>query len=160
AAETSFLNALRTLEPNDHRGRAETLTALGNVYANEDELSKAEKVYTEALTIYKRLADERQIALLLRHVAAMYSLERRDDDALRLLQQALKLTKTNHDADIEVEVLNILGVVYYRQGKNGKAAGAFNQALGIASDTGVRVDLGELLNNLGNAYEADHKYKD
>src|SRR5262245_7303171 len=118
AAETSFLNALRALEPNDQRERALTLTALGNVYANEDELLKAEKAYTEALTIYKRFADERDIALLLRHVAAVYSLERRDDDALRLLQQALKLTKANHDADIEVEVLNITGVVYYRQGKN------------------------------------------
>jgi Tetratricopeptide repeat len=58
-------------------------------------LSKAEPVYIEALTIYKQRADGKKIALLLRHLGAVYSLQRRDDDALRVLNEALKLTKAH-----------------------------------------------------------------
>jgi tetratricopeptide (TPR) repeat protein len=95
AAETSFIHALHALEPSDQDERAGTLTELGSVFANEDKLSKAEPVYIEALTIYKQRADGKKIALLLRHLGAVYSLQRRDDDALRVLNEALKLTKAH-----------------------------------------------------------------
>jgi tetratricopeptide (TPR) repeat protein len=56
-------------------------------------------------------------------------------------------------------VLNIIGVVYYRQGKNTKAVNSFNEALRIASDGGIPALLAEqLFNNLGNAYQAQKKY--
>ena len=59
---------------------------------------------------------------------------------------------------LEVEVLNVMGIVYYRQRKNSRAAGFFNQALQTATKSGVPADFAELLNNLGNAYQAQHKY--
>jgi tetratricopeptide (TPR) repeat protein len=137
AAETSFIHALHALEPSDQNERAGTLTELGSVFANEDKLSRAEQVYLEALTIYKQLADGKKIALLLRHLGAVYSLQRRDDDGLRVLKQALKLTKVHQATALEVEVLNSFGVVYYRQGKHRKAAKFFNRALNAAYSSGV-----------------------
>src|SRR5690348_9615646 len=51
AAEGSFLAALNAIEPDHYPERAETLAVLGNVYAKEDALPKAEKVYAESLAI-------------------------------------------------------------------------------------------------------------
>ena len=161
AAEASFVSALSSLERGRHDGeRARILAELGNVLVNEDKLLKAEQVYGQSFAIYKRLGDQRQISLLLRHLGAVYSLAGRDDDALLVLRQALKLTRANHDVGIETEVLNVIGVVYYRQNRNNKAANCFNQALAAASSAGVQTDPGELLNNLGNVYQAAHKYEE
>src|SRR5215475_9870326 len=57
AAEKSFLTALRALEPDNYRERAETLAVLGDVYANEDAFPKAEQVFADSLTIYKQIGD-------------------------------------------------------------------------------------------------------
>src|SRR5262249_41825043 len=149
AAEKSYVAALRTLERSDYQERAETLAALGNVYTDEEDLSKAEKAYVESLTLYKQLPNKKEMAIVLRHLGALYSLQRRDDDALRILQQALKLTHMNPDRELTIDVLNMIGVIYYRQGNNKKAANNFNEALKIASDGGgIPAYLAEqLLNN-------------
>jgi tetratricopeptide (TPR) repeat protein len=155
-AENSILAALRVLEPSDRRERAAALKELGDVYANEDELPKAERAYGESLAIYKELADRDQTIRLLQRLGGVYSIERRDDDALRLLRQALKLTKTN-SADA-ADVLNAIGVVYYRQGNANKAVKLFNDAFRIVSASDLSPDYAGLLNNLGNLYQERHRY--
>jgi tetratricopeptide (TPR) repeat protein len=160
AAETTFVNALRTLGRTDYRERAETLAELGDTYTNEDELSKGENAYAQSLRIYSQLSDRKRITELLRRMGAVYLLEARDDDALRVLERALKSAKADQELRLEVEVLNVLGAVYYRQGNNNNAGKYFNEALKIASDTGIPVNRGELLNNLGNVYQAQHKYEE
>src|SRR5262249_44496372 len=109
AAAVSLNSALRALARSDYPERAKTLVALGDAYICIDELSKADRVYRESLALYEKLDDKKQTALVLRDLGAVYSLQRRDDDALRVLQRALKLTKTSHEASLEVEVLNVTG---------------------------------------------------
>ena len=155
-AENSLIAALRVLEPSDRRERATVLGELGDVYANEDELPKAERAYGESLAIYKELADRDQTIRLLQRLGGVYSMERRDDDALRLLKQALKLTKNNPAG--AADVLNTIGVAYYRQGNANKAAKFFNDAFRIVSASGLPFDSGGLLNNLGNVYQEKHRY--
>ena len=77
--------------------------------------------------------------LLLRNLGALYSLQRRDDDALRVLQQALKLAKTNPGVshDLIPQVLDSFAILYVRQGNLGKAESFLNQALQAASVSGV-----------------------
>src|SRR5215471_11960626 len=74
-AEGSFLTALDALKPENYRERAETLAVLGDVYAKEDALPKAEQVFAESLTLYKQIGDKKQAALLLRNISAVYSME-------------------------------------------------------------------------------------
>src|SRR5262245_45137042 len=93
AAEGSFLTALHALAPDNYRERAETLAVLGNVYAKEDALPKAEQVYAQSLSIYKEIGDKKQVAVLLRNISAVYSMEGRAEDALETVQQALKVIK-------------------------------------------------------------------
>jgi len=161
AAETFFLAALRTMEHSDPAERAATLTALGDVYLNEDEMSKAERAYTESVAIYRQLPDQSRTALVLRNLGVLYSREQRDDDALRVLQHALKLTRVDPAAhvDLTAQVLNSIGMVYYRQSKNSKAETYFKQALQMVSASGVPFDTPELLNNLGAVYLSKHQFQ-
>src|ERR1700730_9264718 len=64
AAEAFYLDALRSIEPSDPAERAETLTALGGVYLNEDEIFKAERAYSESVAIYRKLRDKSRTALV------------------------------------------------------------------------------------------------
>src|SRR5262249_23012695 len=112
------------------------------------------------LTTYKALSDKQGIAIALRNQGAVYSLQRRDDEALTVLQQALKLTRAKPaDAVLTAQVLNSIGVAYFRQGKAGKAESYFNEALSLVSDSGIPFDRGELLNNLGAVYYAQKKFE-
>ena len=160
AAEKRLLAAIEMLEPGDQIERAARLAELGDVYVSEDELPKAENAYSESLAIYRRLPDKTNMVFLMRNLAATYSLERRADDALRLLKQARKSAKTvpRLDAAFMPELLNALGITYYRQGKTNKAGGYFDQALHLLSASPGK-SMPELLNNLGAVYIAQHKFQ-
>jgi len=160
-AEDFFSRALKTLSPTDETQRAGVLSELGDAYLNQDELQKAQDAYLQALKIYRRLSKKSQVAVVLRNLGALYSLQRRDDDALRVLQQALKSTKTESGTDttLAVQILNTMGVVYYRRAKHKKAETFFRQGLQLISNTGVRFDTTMLLNNLGAVYHAQRKYQ-
>src|SRR5262245_32373451 len=158
AAEPLFLAALRAVKPGDEGARATTLNELGDVYVNEDEIAKAESVYLESLNIFKRIGDKKQTAVVLRNLGAVYSIERRDSDAERLLKQGLKLLKEPEPA-LRAQVLNTIGIIYYRQGKNNKAEKLFNQALELVSGSESPFDIAELLHNLGAIQFAKHRYE-
>src|SRR5947207_13477335 len=81
-SEALFVAALQITPRVDESQRAWALMELGAVYINEDELPKAEAAYREALAIYKKLSDAAQSAFVLRNLGAVYSLARRDDEAL------------------------------------------------------------------------------
>lgn len=159
SAEKLLLAALQSLDRGDLRERAQALSELGNVYTNEDELSKAEQAYGQSLKIYRQFRDGKQVATDLRHLGALYSLQGREHEALRALKEALDFAKVDGDSALQADVLNIVGAVYYRQRNNSKAAQSFSQALNITSGAIAVPDLrAQLLNNLGNVYQAQHKY--
>jgi tetratricopeptide (TPR) repeat protein len=162
AAEPVLLEALRVI-PHDNPGpRGDTLVELGYVYVNKDELAKAERVYIEALDIFKRLANSAKTARVLRDLGTIYSLQRRDDEALRILDKALKLSTSGpgkNDA-LAAQVLNSFGVVYYRQRKAAKAEKAFLQAWQmVSSSPPAGFDIAELLNNLGALYHVKLEFR-
>ena len=159
-SEMLYLKALGTLDRDDNAQRALTLAELGDVLANEDEPYKSERAYTESLEIYKRLSDKRNTALLLRNLGTTYAFEGRDNKALRLLHQSLKLAQSIPDNDLLVtQIFNSLGIVYYWQGKYGKAEDFFSKALLLITTSGIPFDLSELLNNLGAVYVVDRKFE-
>src|SRR5262249_2354543 len=77
-SEACFISALPILPRADETTRASVLSELGDLYVNEDKLGKAETAYRESLAIYKKAPDKAKVALLLRHLGALYSLQRRD----------------------------------------------------------------------------------
>lgn len=159
-AEAQFAAALRTLQPGEDVPRATALAELGDVYLVKDELSKAVQSYSESLAIYRRLSNKKGMAVDLRNLGAAYSLQRRHDDALRVLKEALKYSQPVDvdKAAIAAQVLNSLGVAYYRMAKNNKAEDYFNQAVKVISTFKVPFDEAQLFNNLGAVYFEKHNY--
>src|SRR5262249_10227508 len=123
------------------------------------ELPEAERVYEEALAIYKSRSDKMKVALLLRNIGGVYSLQGRNDEAQRALQEALKIVRADPKPDqtfIE-QMLKCLGVEYYRQGNMKKAEQLCTQAL--AKTSGDAYNRADLLNNLGAVYHVKREFQ-
>jgi tetratricopeptide (TPR) repeat protein len=161
SAEKLLAEALKLLPQGHEAERAQILADLGAVYSRLEQFSKAEKAYSESLSIVKRLGDRNNCALMLHNLGMLYSIQGRDDDALRHLQQAQELIKFSPTADrrVAAELLNGIGVIYYRRKNNGKAETYFNQALQMVSSSGIKFDTAGILNNLGAVYVGQHKYR-
>jgi tetratricopeptide (TPR) repeat protein len=159
-SEELYLSGLSTLTSGDESERAQMLTELGDVYVNTDELAKAERAYGEALTIYQKLSNKRRSALLLRNLGAVYSLERRSDEALSFLERALKEASRvpQPDPTLTGEILNSLGVEYFRRGNLQKAEQFLTQAVNTLPDVDGVYETAATLNNLSAIYHARRQY--
>ena len=159
-SEELYLSGLRTLTSGDESGRAQMLTELGDVYVSTDELAKAERAYGEALTIYEKLSNKRRSALLLRNLGAVYSLERRSDEALSFLERAFKEASRvpQPDPTLTGEILNSLGVEYFRRGNLQKAEQFLTQAVNTLPDVDGVYETAATLYNLSAIYHARRQY--
>ena len=163
-AETLLRSALEVAQRNkDDYAVATVQDGLGAVYQNEERLIEAERAYKKSLSIFRRIPDkDYEVAVVLRNLGSVYSDDRRDSEALKVLHEASKLLKKNtpDEQELSAQILNCLGLVYFRQGKLGRAETLLGQAIGIRSaahDLGV-VDA-QILANLGSIYQRQHKYQ-
>jgi tetratricopeptide (TPR) repeat protein len=117
------------------------------------------------VAIYRRSQakfDSSGAALLLRNLGSVYSMQRRHDDAIPVLQEAMKLIKSKEgavDVPLLADVVNILGIVHYRQNRIKKAEELFEQALDMVSALNIPFNRTHLLNNLGTVYHAKRDFK-
>jgi tetratricopeptide (TPR) repeat protein len=160
-AERFFSEALAKLWDRVENQRAYVLADLGSAYDKQEIFLKAEKAYSESLSISKRMGQKNDCALMLHNLGMLYSRQGRNDDAARLLNKAQEYIKSNPDADprVEAEVLNGIGVVSYRRGDNEKAVTYLNRALHAASTPGIQFDTAGIYNNLGAIYVAQRNYR-
>ncbi len=161
-SEKFYLAALKTSEPIGNADRAQLLADLGDVYVNEDRLPDAEDAYLKAFAIYQKLANKSQMGLLLRSLGAVYSLQRRDEEALSVLRKALKVAKSDDgqsDGTFVSQTLNTLGMVYFRKGDVNKSEEFFNQAVRTLPNAESLNRRADLLNNLGAVYHAKHQFE-
>jgi len=160
-SEHSFIAALQALPQSEQFLRARTLSDLGDVYVNEDELPQAEQAYQKSLAIYEKIGDKQNAAGVLRNLGAVYSLQRRDDQSLRACNKALKLAKSvpQPDPDLLKQVYNSLGVSYFRQGKLDKAEEYFFKALALLPAATKPFNRADLLNNLGTIYRSKREFE-
>jgi tetratricopeptide (TPR) repeat protein len=163
-AERLLRSALEAaLRTKDDHAVAAAYGDLGAVYQNEERPIEAERAYLEALRIFRRFPDKNfETATLLRNLASVYSLDRRDSEALQALGEASKLLKKNtpEEQALAAQLQNSLGMVYYRQGKMSKAEPLLAQAIAMRSLAGGDSDVtdAQILNNLGAIYQKQRKY--
>jgi tetratricopeptide (TPR) repeat protein len=99
-------------------------------------------------------------------LAGVLTGERQFDGALAALNEASKFMSKNRlqDPQLEAEILNDLGVVALYRGKTRKAETYFKRASSIqfipqlVAHDAVKLDPGDILNNLGNVYQRTHQY--
>jgi tetratricopeptide (TPR) repeat protein len=135
----------------------------GMEYENEERLIEAERAYSQALSIFRRIPDKNyETAAILSNLASIYSLNRRYSDALKVLVEAPKLLKKNtpDEQALTAQLLNSRGMVYFRQGKLRAAEALLAEALEMRSLAGVDSDNieAQILSNLGSVYQKQHKY--
>lgn len=161
ASQKLFLDALAQISESDELLRAATLAKLGDVYASEEEFSKAERAYSDALRIYNVRGDQNQRALMLHNIGMLYSILGRSDDALRAVNQGRKLAKaaSTQDPSITALLLNGLGIIHYRRGQDGKAEKYFNQLLQLIESSSVQFERSKALNNLASVYFNQRRFK-
>jgi len=163
-AERLLRSALEAAQrTKDDHAVAAAYNDLGTVYQNEERLIEAERAYSEALRILKRIPDKNyETAVALRNLASVYSVNRRDSDALRALGEASKLLKKNtpEEQALAAQLQNTLGMVYYRQGKMSRAEPLLVQAMATRSLAGgdAYVTDAQILSNLGAIYQKQRKY--
>src|SRR5215831_4466682 len=158
-AESYFRTAMGAthLDDADHAG---ILSDLGTVLLDEGRLSEAEEAFTKSLAIEKRRGQKQATAAVLGHLGAVYSAQRRDGEAIALLNRALKAAQTSPSTlELTVEIFNNLGVTYSRKGRFKKAEQLFQQALQTVAGTEAFEDYaGSIFNNLGAVYCEQRKY--
>jgi tetratricopeptide (TPR) repeat protein len=161
AAEHLLVDALSQISQNDNRLRAKALGNLGDVYSEQEEYPKAESSYSQALSLWKQLSDPGNAALMMHNLGMIYSIQERNDEALRFLTQAYQSVQSTSPADpaITAQVLNGLGIFHYRRNNNAKAEQFFSQALEVVQTSGVQFNTAGVLNNLGALYLRQHKFK-
>jgi tetratricopeptide (TPR) repeat protein len=161
AAERLLVDALGQLTQGDNVLRAKALGNLGDVYSDQEEYVKAESAYSQALSLWRQLSDAGNAALMLHNLGMIYSIQNRNDEALRFLTPAYQLVQSASPADpaVTAQVLNGLGIVYYRRNSNNKAEQFFNRALDVVHTSGVGFNTAGVLNNLGAIYLRQHKFK-
>lgn len=156
-AEALLMRALEAV-PLQGTQRARIFSDVADIQVNLDQFTEAEQNYRQALTMYKRFQDDAGVAMMLRNLGALYSLQGRDGDAREVLDKSLKLARKTHLDPVYLgRILNSFGVTYYRQGKIKEAAKFFNEAFQTASADTLQ-NRGDLLNNMGAVYHAMREY--
>jgi len=140
--------------------RAGILSDLGAVLLDEERLSEAKEALTKSLAILKRKEEKQATAVVLQHLGAVYSIERHDEEAIALLNRALKAAQTPPTrSELTAQIFNCLGIAYFRQGRVKKAEQLFQQGLqALATPEAYEAHAGSLLNNLGAVYTQQRKY--
>jgi tetratricopeptide (TPR) repeat protein len=162
-AETLFRQALEFSRRDQNRDAiAMTLWYLGDCYLSEEQFREAEEAYNEAVLLVKQMsAKHLEVAVMLRNLGIVYSLQQRNQDAIRVLNEASKLLKVNaiNEPHLAAQILNDLGVAYFHERKLSKAEALITAAIQSNSATAAtEPTLSENFSNLALIYQQQHKY--
>jgi tetratricopeptide (TPR) repeat protein len=169
---TSAEASLRTaragaVQAGDNEGVAAIDIDLGDVYTVEERLGEAAQAYGRGLALFRNIGNrEFDIAGALTKLGTVYSLQDRQDDALKVLDQAARLpvlraAANNKDVQLlNAEIANRKGIVFLRQDKVNKAMDFFQQATRTRAALGITggLDHAQTLTNVGMIHLKRHRY--
>src|SRR5262245_10219843 len=93
-AESLLRSALQQVR-DDKAAGAQLYSDICSLLLDEERTVEAEQACTNALKLYRRLSDQSGVALVLRHLGSIYSLQRRHDEAISTLKHALKTAQSD-----------------------------------------------------------------
>jgi len=162
----------------DDAGKAGLLHNIGTIYSDTGFFKEAEQAYTEALGIYRTLAETHPaayrsyVATTLNNLGVLYKDTNRMADSEQAFTEALsirrKLAETDPAAyrpDVAM-TLNNLGILYKDTNRFKEAEQAYTEALGIrrklaeTDPAAYRSYVATTLNNLGALYYKTNRLKE
>ncbi|KMT12613.1 hypothetical protein BVRB_5g098520 [Beta vulgaris subsp. vulgaris] len=151
------LTVFKSSKGENHPSVASVFVRLADLYYKTGKLRESKSYCENALRIYNKPVpgtSQEEIASGLSDIAAVYESVNEPEEALRLLQRAMKLLEDkagqqNTIAGLEARV----GVMYYMIGRHGEALSSFESAISKLRASGERKSafFGVLLNQMGLA---------
>ncbi len=94
-------------------------SALGDISQAQTRFPEAEQAYRKAISFCRENRNIMALAIVWRNLASSLTSQNRCDDASSALAEGRKLLAKNKvdDAQLNAEILNILGIIQYCQGK-------------------------------------------
>jgi len=145
--------ALRLMrEAGDRRGEAMTLTNIGMIHNQLNELQKARDNLEQALTVWHAVGDRHLEAITLTLKGGVYYWLAEPQKALDAYNLALPVMRAAGDQSGEIWALTQMGNAYRLSGEPQKALDSFTQALPLLRPVDDRRNEASLLNNIGTVY--------
>jgi CHAT domain-containing protein/Tfp pilus assembly protein PilF len=145
--------ALRLMrEAGDRRGEAMTLTNIGMVHNQLNELQKALDNLDQALSVWHVVGDQHLEAITLTLKGGVYYWLAEPQKALDAYNLAVPVMRAVGDQSGEVWAFTQMGNAYRLAGESQKALDHFAQALPLLRSVGDRRNEASLLNNIGTVY--------
>jgi DNA-binding SARP family transcriptional activator len=116
----------------DERGEAAMRYSTGTLCMVEQRFGAAREHFSEAARIFKAIADDQGVALVIRHIAFLDRMSGRLDDAVRNYEQALSLFRARGDQVATAYVLQSLAEVRLARGEAGVAQDLLVEALRLS----------------------------
>lgn len=154
-AAAGYLSEAVRLVENDVALRCDLLNTLGDVHYEAGGDSLAIRLYQQSAA--NRLASGRRdlavaAGFQLAHVAVIHRERGRQEDALRELYRALKISDQYEAYDLKAYVLNNIGGVHQYNEELDQALDAYNKSLQLAREIGKPHAVAGALNNIGMIY--------
>jgi tetratricopeptide (TPR) repeat protein len=133
-ASECYQESLRLREELDHRGQADTLTALGELYLDQGDSIAAIAYCEKALLFHRRALDERRTAEALEALATAYSRVTRYADAVPVATEAAQLYQSINEPRGQARSLCLLGELHQAVGEHPIARLHWKNALTLFRD--------------------------
>jgi CHAT domain-containing protein/Tfp pilus assembly protein PilF len=158
--KTFLMGAIQQFERALQLSRAETqkvqrgvaLAALGRIYDDLGEKTKALEYYNQALLIFRAAGYRSGEGVTFNNMGGIYATLGQQSKALEYYNQALPILQDDGNRLLEANTLNGIGSAYSDLSEKGKALEYYNRALPIARAVGSRLLEARTLNNIGLAY--------
>jgi DNA-binding winged helix-turn-helix (wHTH) protein/Tfp pilus assembly protein PilF/TolB-like protein len=133
----------------DFRGRARNLTCLGNVLADEGNLTGAMTMHQQALALARQVGAERDIAGALINVGNILASQQAIEDSTKRYQEALSVAMRVGDTPDALLAQNNIAANLMLQGDYTAAKDILERALNLATQSGDQGSVVDALTNLG-----------
>ncbi|XP_057518951.1 protein KINESIN LIGHT CHAIN-RELATED 1 [Amaranthus tricolor] len=151
------LTVFKSSKGENHPSVASVFVRLADLYYKTGKLRESKSYCENALRIYNKPVPgttQEEIAGGLSDIAAVYESVNEPEEALRLLQRAMKMLEDKAGQQNTIAGLEArMGVMYYMVGKYGEALSSFESAVAKLRASGERKSafFGVLLNQMGLA---------
>ena len=119
---------------------------------------QAEREFNTALSIFSKLGDVNNIAVVKVELARLLSRQSKIEDAFKLYLETLPLTKEIGDKNAEARIHNYLGELYKVQKQLDKAIEHYEMALSLVKELNFTPGISACLSNLGSTYTEASNY--
>jgi len=147
--------ALQLTEASDHMQpiHANALRQKGLNLYRQGQSRQAVNILERALEFYKRIDDTANIPVLMMETGMAYAALGKEDETIRLNNEALQIWRETGNLTWQANVLNNIGVLHHLHGDYDKAVLALEEGLLCAQRSGYNVRLEALLSiSLGDVY--------